>query len=365
VNLLYDATPLLLRSAGVKNYHYALLTRLLPRFGSHRLTLFPFLDSLGVQRNERSNFGPLATAWRFGAVLASNYLHLPLGTRAARHAHLFHVTPHLQRPPSGVRLTSMVHDPTPLLLPEFHTPSNIRYFEHFTSAVLPKLAGVIVPSRAVARDLVERLHVPENRITVIPHGVGEEFFRASGPPPAGLPERYILSLGALEPRKNLVVLLDAYQLLPEELRRQYPLVVAGATGWKNDALRHRLEADRPLGVQAIGYVPSDSLPTLYAGAAVFVFPSLYEGFGMPLLEAMAAGTPVVASNVSAMPEVVGQAGLLVDPHSPAELARSLEQLLTTPTLAARLTEAGLRHAREFTWDRAALATKAFFEAMAG
>lgn len=365
MKILYDATPLLLRSAGVKNYHHALLVRLAPRIRPHRLELFPFLHTVGRNRNERSNYPRLATAWRLGAVLAANYLHLPVASFAARGADVFHVTPHLRHPPSRPKLTGFVHDMTPLLLPETHTGSNIRYFRHFAERVLPRLAGVIVPSEAVKRDLVERLRVAPDRVTVIHHGVDEDFFPMGGREPKrrayDLPDRYVLFLGSLEPRKNLPAVLEAWRLLPEDLRREYPLVVAGASGWKNRALKKLLAQARSEGVRLIGYVEPHALPLVYASAAVFVCPSLHEGFGMPVLEAMAAGAPVVASNTSSLPEVAGDAALLVDPHSRAELARSMERILTDRDLAASLVEKGRQRARQFTWDRTADATRAFFE----
>ncbi len=365
MKILYDATPLLVRSAGVKNYHHSLLVRLLARIRPHRLELFPFLHNVGRNRNEGSNYPRSGTAWRLAALLADNYLRLPVGAWAARSADVFHVTHHLMHPPAGVKLTSFVHDVTPLLMPELHTASNVRYFRSFAERVLPRLAGIIVPSESVRRDLAERLKVRDDRITVIPHGVDEDFFPMGGQEPKrrayDLPDQYVLFLGSLEPRKNLPAALEAWRLLPEELRRQYPMVVAGASGWKNAALKSELARAKAEGVRVIGYVEPHALPLVYGSAAVFVFPSLYEGFGMPLLEAMAAGAPVVTSNTSSLPEVAGDAGLLVDPKSPAELARAIERVLTDRALAATLVEKGRARAREFTWDRTADATRAFFE----
>ncbi|HYM13889.1 MAG TPA: glycosyltransferase family 1 protein [Bryobacterales bacterium] len=369
MRVLYDATPLLLRSAGVKNYHHALLVRLLPRMRPHTIRLFPFLSSLGRNRNERSNYPRAATVARLGTLLAANYLHLPLGSWAARQADLFHVTNHLLHPPGRIKLTSFIHDPTPVLMPEFHTASNVRYFRHFLRHVAPRLAGILVPSEAVKRDLAGKLGIKEEKITVVPHGVDEDFFPGSPLEPMrqvyDLPEQYILFLGSLEPRKNLRTLLEAYRLLPEDLRRAHPLIVAGASGWKNRDLRRELQSQAAAGVRAIGYVAPELLPLVYARASVFVFPSLYEGFGMPLLEAMAAGAPVVTSNVSAMPEVVADAGLTVDPRSAAELARAIERVLADATLRAALAEKGRARARQFTWEKTALATRAFFERVAG
>jgi len=368
VRIVYDATPLLLRSAGVKNYHHALLARLLPRAAPHMLELFPFLTHLGVLRNERSNYPRLPTAARLGALLGANYLGLPLGAWAGRRADLFHVTYHLRRPPRRPRLTCFLHDLTPLLMPELHTPSSVRYFRRFAADTLPRLAGIVVPSGSARRDLVEKLGVSEERVTVIPHGVDPEFFPPGPLEPDSraydLPDRYILFLGALEPRKNLATLLDAYDQLPQALRESFPLVVAGASGWKNRRLRQRLAAAQRAGVRWLGYVPPSVLPLVYGGASLFVFPSLYEGFGLPVLEAMAAGVPVVTSNVSSLPEVAGDAALTVDPRSASELARAIERVLTDSALAADLAQRGQRRARDYTWEKAALATKAFFERVA-
>ncbi len=369
MNILYDATPLLMRSAGVKNYHHALLRHLIPNSAPHRLRLFPYLPSLTANRNEASNYPWLDTKLRLGGVLASNYLGLPLPQMAARDADLFHVTPHLWRLPRRVCLTAMIHDPTPVLMPECHTPGNVRYFKRFLIKIVPHLDGILVPSLAVKRDLVQHTPVNERQVAVVPHGVDEDFFEST--PAAieiarhnyGLPSNYILTVGSLEPRKNLITLIQAFHRLPQHLRRQYPLVITGASGWKNKELR-KLAARSPE-VHLTGYVRRRLLPAVYHAASLFVFPSLYEGFGLPLLEAMAARLPVVASDRSAMPEVVGAAGLLVDPLDVEAMAAAIERLLAHPDEAAALGEAAHHQARQFSWQITAAATKAFFETIYG
>jgi glycosyltransferase involved in cell wall biosynthesis len=369
VNILYDATPLLMRSAGVKNYHHALLRYLIPNSAPHKLRLFPYLPSLTANRNEQSNYPWLDTKARLGGVLASNYLGLPLTQIAARGTDLFHVTPHLWRLPRKVCLTAMIHDPTPVLMPECHTASNVRYFKRFLVKIVPHLDGILVPSQAVKQDLVQNTPVSEHQVAVVPHGVDDDFFEAT---PAAieiarhtydLPPNYILTVGSLEPRKNLITLIKAFHRLPENLRHQYPLVITGASGWKNKDLR-TLAARSPY-VHLTGYVRRRLLPAVYHAASLFVFPSLYEGFGLPLLEAMAARLPVVASNRSAIPEVVGGAGLLVDPLDVAALASAIERMLSHPDEAAALGEAAHRQARQYSWQITAAATKAFFETIYG
>ncbi|MBI1353574.1 MAG: glycosyltransferase [Acidobacteria bacterium] len=365
MKVLYDATPLLMRSAGVKNYHYSLLLRLLPSIWPHQMELFPWLGSLPPNENQRSNYPAWQTYAGLGTMLASNWLGLPLARLQAQGADLFHVTQHLWRPPQTARLTSMVHDPTPLTMPECHTESNVRYFERFVERTLPRLDALITPSYAVKRDLVRYCGAAEERITVIPHGVDEDFFEAT---PAQrevarqtyeLPDRYMLFVGSVEPRKNLTGLLDALEMLPDSLRRQVPLLLVGPHGWKNEEIQKRLaKTDH---VRTLGYVKRELLPAVYEACSLFVFPSLYEGFGMPLLEAMAAGAPVLSSNTSAMPEVVGDAGLLVGPQEPHRMAEAIRNALEDQHTAALMGGQARQRARRFTWERCALETKKFFE----
>jgi alpha-1,3-rhamnosyl/mannosyltransferase len=369
VNILYDATPLLMRSAGVKNYHHSLLRYLIPNIAPHALRLFPFLPSLTANHNDQSNYPPRDTALRLGGILASNYLGLPLARLAARKVDLFHVTPHIWRLPRKVCLTAMIHDPTPALMPECHTASNVRYFQRFIARTARHLEGILTPSEAVKRDLVQHLPVSEQQIFVVPHGVDEDFFEAT---PASielarrtyqLPSNYILTVGSLEPRKNMTRLIQAFHQLPEHLRRRYPLVITGASGWKDKELR-KLAAHSP-DVHLTGYVRRSLLPAVYHAASLFVFPSLYEGFGLPLLEAMAARLPVVASNRSAIPEVVGDAGLLIDPLNVEKMTATIERVLLHPDEAEGLGEAAYHQARRFSWQITAAATKAFFETIYG
>ena len=234
---------------------------------------------------------------------------------------------------------------------------------------LPRLHRVIVPSQAVANDLVRQLRVPPDRITVIYHGVEPEFYEVTSAASFvavqkyNLPNDYILFVGTMEPRKNLVRLGRAYKMLPEDLRRQHPLVIVGATGWDADPIRRELSSIP--GVHLVGPVRRSLLPAIYHSASMFVLPSLYEGFGLPLLEAMAARLPIVTSNTGAAPEIVGAAGLCVDPMSISELAAAMERVLGDQDTATTLGAAGREKVRSFSWDKTAVQTKAFFETALG
>jgi len=370
VKIVYDATPLLMRSAGVKNYHHSLLEKLLDlaRSAGVAVDLFPYLDDLAPNHNERSNYPFPATALRLASILACNYVGYPYASSAVRGASLFHVTQHLLRPPVGVRLTSMIHDPTPITLPKCHTASNIRYFERFVRDVLPNLDGIITPSETVRQELINELSVDERIIRAIPHGVDPDFYDVSqaqfqvARETYGLPAQFILFVGSMEPRKNLERLAQAFDLLPAKMQSEYPLVIAGTTGWKNEQIRARLAKNK--NVRQIGYVRRELLPAVYASCAAFVFPSLYEGFGLPVAEAMAAGAPVICSKVSALPEVAGGGAMLVEPEDVDGWATAMMKVLSDPHRAKVMADAGRQRARSFTWTRTATETLEFFASVA-
>jgi glycosyltransferase involved in cell wall biosynthesis len=167
----------------------------------------------------------------------------------------------------------------------------------------------------------------------------------------GIDTPYLLAVGTLEPRKNLLTLLHAYAALPPSVP---PLVLTGSPGWGNQTLATTL-ATLNLGerVRFTGYVADEVLPALYSAAELFLYPSLYEGFGLPVLEAMACGAPVITSSTSSLPEVAGAAAVLIDPQRADHLAEAIQTLLETPDQRARLREAGLARAQTFSWDRCA------------
>jgi alpha-1,3-rhamnosyl/mannosyltransferase len=168
---------------------------------------------------------------------------------------------------------------------------------------------LIAVSENTRQDAIRLLKIAPEKITTIHSGIPESYFAAV---PSPRPRPYVLYVGAVEPRKNLPTLLDAWKHLKSGLRKQYELVIAGPAGWSSDATIARVRAEATY----LGYVPEADLPGLVAGATAFVYPSLYEGFGFPVVQAMAAGVPVVTSNTSCLPEIAGDAALLADPHRP-------------------------------------------------
>jgi alpha-1,3-rhamnosyl/mannosyltransferase len=174
----------------------------------------------------------------------------------------------------------------------------------------------------------------------------------------------VLYVGTIEPRKNVDALLDAYAGLKPSVRAEFDLVIAGATGWAAQSTLDRLAAPAE-GVRYLGYVSEAQLPALTAGATTLAYPSLYEGFGLPVAQAMAAGVPVLTSNVSSLPEISGDAALLVDPRSVAEITAALERLLLSSSLRDKLSASGLQKARDYRWENCARSSLKFFHRICG
>jgi len=280
----------------------------------------------------------------------------------------------LWKQPNALNVVT-IYDLTTLLFPEYHT-ANTRELQLRKYRFAQEEADVVIAiSEATKRDIVTHLKIPAERVHVVYGGVSPDFHPiedrkglARALAPLGLaPGGYILHVGTIEPRKNLVRLVEAYNRVRKMVPPPVPkLVLAGATGWRFREVFARIEA---LGLEEeilfVGRVPADMLPALYNGAVLFVYPSLYEGFGLPALEAMACGVPVVTSDVSALPEVVGNVGILIDPKDVAALAGAMAALVDDPDRRLTLSRAGLTRASRFSWKRTARETLAVYCATVG
>jgi glycosyltransferase involved in cell wall biosynthesis len=317
---------------------------------------FPWIPNL-VER-----WAPIPATW---FERASMRWEMPRLEWLARFDVLF--APNFVPPPTASpRLVLTIHDLAFRLHPETAPMATRRWLARLDRA-LRQASEIVAVSEATRRDLLELYPVDPERVTVIHHGIDADRFR---PAPPGEVERvrrrhgidgpYVLFLGGLEPRKNLPGLVRGWARLPDELRPG--LVVAGASvPWNPEGpseLERALAALSPAARERVtltGYVGHRDKVALLTGARALAFPSLYEGFGFPILEAMAVGTPVVTSDVSSMPEVAGEAGVLIDPRSEEAIAEGLGRVLADEGLAARLREAGRERIRGFDWDRAARA----------
>jgi glycosyltransferase involved in cell wall biosynthesis len=259
-----------------------------------------------------------------------------------------------------------VHDLAFIRFPHTFRSYNRTYLDFATRTSVRRAARICAVSEHTKREVVGLLGVPAERVVVTPDAAREHFqlpdpaalaqFRAQ----KGLPEQFVFYVGTLEPRKNLPTLLEAYSQVARA--SQVPLIIGGGKGWMYDAIFARLEAlNLQEQVRFIGYVPEEELPLWYAAATLFVFPSLYEGFGMPPLEAMSCGTPVVTSNCTSLPEVVGEAGLMVDPTDAEALAEAILRVLRSADLREDMRARGLQRARLFDWHTTAERTLHIYE----
>ncbi len=367
MRIAIDVTALLLRSAGVKSHVYYWLTNLRREAGQNDAILtFPVLGRFGKLDHQRSIAGPLETVAGLAVLHGLRYTHLPW---VFPRLDVFHASAHWRNPPRRAKLTTTVHDMTCWLMPELHSAANGEATRWFDTNISKRVDGMIVSSENTRRDVSRILGLDPARMEVIYPGVPEPFFEATaGQAQAAraklrLERPYVLSVGTVEPRKNFGGLLEAWAQLGATIREQYELVVAGPIGWADRATVGTLRTAE--GVRYLGYVDEADLPGLTAGASLVAYPSFYEGFGLPVAQAMAAGTAVLTSNVSSLPEVAGDAALLVDPHSVAEMRDGLDRLLTSPSLRARLGQAGRRRASQFHWQTAARRSLDWFRKVAG
>ncbi len=361
------------RRTGTENYSLYLIRELLASTTGHRFRLY-FNQApppgLFPDKTEHRVF-PFTRLWT----------HLRLSWEMFRHAPdlLFvpsHVLP-LVHPRCSV---VTVHDLGYLYYPEAHTLSQNAYLRWSTRFNARSAAAILADSEATRQDLVRHCQISEEKISVVYPGRDETLTQISDPATVagvraryGLNESYLLYVGTLHPRKNLVRLVQAFNMIVQSPVSGFQspisnlqLVLAGQKGWLYDELLSKVRrlglADRVL---LTGYVPRDDLAALLSGARAFVYPSLYEGFGLPVLEAMACGTPVICSNVSSLPEVAGDAALLVDPLDIEVLAQALHDVITDDGLGRELVARGYRQIERFSWRRCAQETLQVFDKIAG
>ncbi|MBI2863827.1 MAG: glycosyltransferase family 4 protein [Chloroflexi bacterium] len=264
-----------------------------------------------------------------------------------------------------------VHDLIGLLFPQNLPPVSRFYWHRWLPFTVSRADRIIADSHHTKRDIVDHLCVPASRVEVVYLAAGDDFRpidasarREEVRRRYGLPPRFILYVGTIEPRKGLKELVSAFARLKRETGLPHGLVIAGKKGWYWQDL-FRLVEDLGVAVCFTDYVADADLPTLYSCADLFVFLSHYEGFGLPPLEAMACGTPVICSNASSLPEVVGDAALLVSPPAIETVSGAMAAVLQDPSLGDSLAQKGRKRAREFSWERAARETLAIYQKVGG
>jgi glycosyltransferase involved in cell wall biosynthesis len=271
--------------------------------------------------------------------------------------------------PSRAQKVVTLHDMTPFSMPQFHWSLKGRYYRTFIRQTVLHADKLIFVSHSTERDFVARFGKPRGSTNVVHLGKSEAFRPNFDPAELlqvrekyRLVEPFVLYVGTIEPRKNLTRLVQAFALV-QERHPGLQLVIAGMKGWMYDDLMETIQRlNLSSSVVFTGFIPEEDKPALIAAATVFAYPSLYEGFGIPVLEALACGTPTLTSNVSSLPEVAGDAAVSIEPTNTEDISSALERLLSDDALRTRLRDASLRQAAKFTWDKTAQGT---LEAYAG
>lgn len=367
MRIAIDLSPAIHQKAGLGRYARTLAEHLVAQDYANEYVAFAYgnFDASrlppALRALPHSNVPLDARPWRMGVWLA-HALGVSLD-RVLPRVDLFHATEHLLPPLKNAKTVFTLHDLIFQLFPEYHLPLNRWFLVNAMPHFLRRADAIIAVSECTKRDAIRFYNLPPEKITVIYEGVNPALRPVDDPDLiAQARARYarnrpfIFFLGTIEPRKNIPALIDAVRVLRAR-GLPHRLLIAGRKGWLYQGV---FDHARAVGMESeidfLDYVPDVDLPALFAACDVFVFPSLYEGFGLPPLEAMACGAPVVCSNTSSLPEVVGDAAIQVDPRDAGEIAAATECVIQDQTRRAELRARGIAHAAKFSWERAARET---------
>lgn len=281
---------------------------------------------------------------------------------------VYHETNYILKPSSGPKITT-VHDLSHVRFPQYHPPEVVTRLERQLPDSLNRADLVITVSNVVREELIEHYNLDPGHVKTVYEGVDPLYKPRSQDETNAVLSRYdlfhkayVLMVATLEPRKGIDVLLDAWELLPLELRKEMPLVLTGSSGWRNEKLRKRIDVMVEAGtVRHLGYVPAEVLPALYSGASVFSYPSVYEGFGLPVLDAMHSGVPVVCRAGTSMAEFAQGACVLCETGEAEELATRLTQLMESRAICDEWSKKGIEQSQKYSWQRCAQETAALYQ----
>lgn len=296
-----------------------------------------------------------------GSVIATSiyekFSPLLLQSRLTGYGDYIYHSPNFMLPPFPGRTIATFHDLSIFRFPEYHKNAQVKLMEKEIQKALNQSDRLIAISEFTKNEITALFAYPEHRIAVVPNGVSQDFYpRTDEKLNAKLNAynlkagRYFLSVATIEPRKNIDSILDAYELLPKSMRFEFPLVICGASGWKSETTMDRISSMTGTGsVRYLGYIKEEDKPFLYAGATSVIFVPFYEGFGLPVLEAMASGVPVIASDIPPLNEVSGKSSFYVDPLDSEHLSRVMSELTYADENRLERIALGLNRAREFSW----------------
>ena len=264
------------------------------------------------------------------------------------------------------KVVTSVHDFSFILHKDFHPKERIEYLEKYFFKNIVKSDAIITGSEFSKREILERLDFKDEDIHVIYHGIDHVLFRVYEDLSVDfdLPKKFIFSVGSIEPRKNLIGLLKAYNLLSNEIKDEYKLVLAGFKGWENDEIMNIINKNKE-NIIYLGFISDIELAKVYNLSSCFVFPSFYEGFGLPVLEAMACGSPVVCSNTTSLPEVGGDTTVYCNPYDINDIKDKIELVLNNTLLQEEMIRKGLERANLFSWEKSATQHMEVFKEVLG
>lgn len=362
MKVLVDAQSLSNSRAGIGNYTYNLLDAFVRMGQSEHIFA-------AVHRN-RESIGRLLPQLSMISAGRHLYKYLPIDVLGlSKNFDVYHEPNYIPRPFQKATVIN-IFDMSYVLYPQYHPWRRVEMLRLFEKR-MRGVDRILTASQSAKGEIVDLLKVPDAKVVVTPLGLStrhspvqvNEALAQTLRKRYGLPEQFLLYVGTIEPRKNLERLIEAYGMARERLGKStVGLVLAGGKGWLDDSIYRKVQELSLLDdITFTGYVSEEDLPILYNMATGFVYPSLYEGFGLPPLEAMACGVPVITSNVSSLPEVVGDAGIMVDPYNVEELGDAIVRVVSSTELRQSLSDKGIKRASMFTWEKCARETLTVYE----
>lgn len=366
--ILIEGSPIFRNRSGVGQYVYRLLDSLFELDKQRRYHIFGFIFA-GKRFTDPYKGKHKNVSYRLIRYVPSKVFNVfsrrvfvpPVDVLTFTKPDLVIFTNFVRMPlPSGAKSISFIYDLSFMLHGEHAGKKNRQIMMREAPKSAAKSDAIVTISQNSKNEIVEHYGINPDKIHIVhpalyhaeyyPRSVREQTAVAKK---YKIPGKYILFTGTIEPRKNIIGVLEAYAALPQNVRDEYTLVLAGGRGWNDQGIYKRLKELAQEKIIVTGYVADEDLPALYSGASVFVFPTLYEGWGMPVVEAMACGTPVITSNNSSMPEAGGDAAVFIDAKDTKELTQQIQHVLSNQKLAATMVKKGIAHAKQFSWEQSA------------
>ncbi len=380
-SIAIDISPLLVLNTGISYYTANLVRHIIGLRPEYLWRFFAMPERVAKEvtmKNAEQEFKMIVEPWLLPPRVTSLLLQAPLSflltvEKFVGTNDLYHWTNFFTYSQKRGKKILTVHDVSVFLFPEFHPLKRRLTFKAFFPRSLEQADHILTDSTSTKKDLIDHFKVPAEKITTVYLGVDTSFLPVPAQEATPILDNYnlrrgeyLLYVGTMEPRKNLVRLLRAYNQFRDNHRSAIPLIMVGANGWLNQSLFTEIEKSPwKRDIRILGYISKNDLPALYSGAAAFVYPSIYEGFGLPPLEAMACGAPVITSDNSSLPEVVGDAALLVNAQNVEAIAGAMFKIVSDPSLRERLGQRSSARAKHFSWRRTAEETLAVYERILG